>query len=613
MAIVQVQFGGKGGTVFELETNEDLVVVRTMDDSPISEARLSGGSRLLLDGLEPLATFADAGVEVFHVRSGAQAERDVVRAALTAEPAVRFAGRVLTDLAYKPTTPMPPSEVPVPSLKEPVLYSENLFIKFAGAQKASAARKAIAASNLKVKREIDYLQNGFFVEAPEGIGLEVFDLALTLLRQGEGVEYCHPELLRPREFRKAFPREWHLKTLKLGGATISASANVVAAWKRSTGKGTTIAIIDDGVDIDHEEFGTAGKIVAPRDATGGVTDPGDARPKRSDDVHGTPCAGVACANGRKGASGVAPGAKLMPIRLRSGLGSQAEADAFAWAADNGADVISCSWGPTDGRWWRPDDPAHTAFVPLPDNTRLAIEYALNEGRGGKGCVICWAGGNGNESVDNDGYASHPGVIAVGSCNDTGTRSVYSDTGKALWCVFPSGDFEFDALATVPPASQGGVWDVSHPRPSTPGIWTTDWSGSSGYNRGGSTDKGDVNGHYTNSFTGTSSSAPGVAGVAALVLALNKALRHDEVKDILRRACDQIDPGSGQYDPGTGHSLLYGYGRVNALKAVSLAVSSPIAGPGAMPKAAKRKTAKRKTAKRKTVPARRRTPGARKKR
>ena len=40
---------------------------------------------------------------------------------------------------------------------------------------------------------------------------------------------------------------------------------------------------------------------------------------------------------------VAPKARLMPIRLASGLGSQAEADAFEWAADHGADVISCRW------------------------------------------------------------------------------------------------------------------------------------------------------------------------------------------------------------------------------------------------------------------------------
>jgi subtilisin family serine protease len=255
----------------------------------------------------------------------------------------------------------------------------------------------------------------------------------------------------------------------------------------------------------------------------------------------------------------------------AGLGSQAEADAFAWAADNGADVVSCSWGPMDGDWWDAFDPAHRAFVPLPDNTRLAIEHALKNGRGGKGCVICWAAGNGNESVDNDGYASHPGVIAVAACNDRGRRSAYSDTGQALWCAFPSDDAVLDATATVPqPPPAGGAWDEDHPAPRTPGIWTTDWSGRNGYNRGGSTAAGDRAGNYTNSFGGTSSATPGVAGVAALVLAMNPGLHHEEVKDILKRGCDRIDKVNGQYDPGTGHSRFYGYGRVNASKAVKLA-------------------------------------------
>jgi hypothetical protein len=43
-----------------------------------------------------------------------------------------------------------------------------------------------------------------------------------------------------------------------------------------------------------------------------------------------------------------------------------------------------------------------------------------------------------------------------------------------------------------------------------------------------------------------------------------------VKDILRRACDRIDPRRGRYDRVSGHSPLYGFGRLNALKAVKLA-------------------------------------------
>jgi subtilisin-like proprotein convertase family protein len=244
----------------------------------------------------------------------------------------------------------------------------------------------------------------------------------------------------------------------------------------------------------------------------------------------------------------------MPIRLADGLGSVREAEAFRWAADNGADVISCSWGPADGQWWNPNDPRHTRFVALPASTRDALDYVVTNGRGGKGCVVLFAAGNGNESVDNDGYASYDKVVAVAACNDQSKRSVYSDFGKAICCAFPSSDF--------------GYAPFNHPEALTPGIWTTDRLGTFGYNPG-DVRFGDVAGKFTNDFGGTSSACPGAAGVAALVLSANSALRWNEVKDILRRACDRIDPQGGEYDTN-GHSKYYGHGRLNAETAVKLA-------------------------------------------
>ncbi|MCZ6644174.1 MAG: S8 family serine peptidase, partial [Gammaproteobacteria bacterium] len=360
----------------------------------------------------------------------------------------------------------------------------------------------------------------------------------------DDVMLCHPELVRRASQKQtAKPQQWHLRRTRINGVSINEHANVQSAWSLSEGEGMTIAIIDDGVDVNHEEFQTGGKIVAPRD----VTQRSNNAAPGPEDMHGTACAGVACANGAHGATGVAPRARLMPIRLTSGLGSQAEADAFEWAATHGADVISCSWGPPDGEWWNDDDPQHEVVAPLPDSTRLAIDYAVNHGRNGKGCVITWAAGNGNESVTNDHYASYDKVIAVGACNDEGKRSAYSDIGSSLWCCFPSGD---------PDSTR------------TPGIWTTDNSGLFGYNDG-NTDEGDAAGNYTNSFSGTSSSCPGVAGVCALVLARNPDLTWDQVRDILRQSADHIDARRGEYD-ADGHSLNYGYGRLNALHAVELA-------------------------------------------
>jgi hypothetical protein len=224
-------------------------------------------------------------------------------------------------------------------------------------------------------------------------------------------------------------------------------------------------------------------------------------------------------------------------------------------------VISCSWGPADGDWSNPNDPIHKINFPLPDSARLAIDYALKNGRKGKGCVIVWAAGNGNESVDLDGYAAHAPIIAVAACNDRGRRSVYSDFGKAIWCAFPSNDIFAPNLEPT--------------RPLTPGIWTTDRVGSKGYNVGVTNAEntiGDKEGNYTATFGGTSSACPGVAGVAALMLSANPALSASQVKTLIKTACDKIDPSGGNYN-AQGHSQLYGYGRINALKAVQNAKNS----------------------------------------
>lgn len=535
----KVKFGGKKGKTINLVESPDLVAIRTKGNRELEKIQLSSRSRELVAGTPEVACFPEAGVTVRRVTDeegleSTQTRRDQARAALKKEENIRFAGRVLQDAKSG----------------EVMLYTENFFIKFKDNVSEKDCLDLIGKYELKVKNKLPFAPNSYFVQAGEGTGLKVFQIAEALLKEKQ-VEYCHPELVQERRFKTIHPLQWHLGKTTIKGKSIDAHVNITAAWEQTRGKGITIAVIDDGVDTDHPEF--AGRIVHPFDATENTNDP---RPKTPEDNHGTACAGMACASGLKdGASGTAPEASLMPIRLRNGLGSMAEALAFTWAADHGADVISCSWGPPDGEWWNPSDPLHKRAVALPDSTRLALDYALSKGRGGKGCVILFAAGNGNEEVKYDGYCSYPPLIAVAACNDSSRRSVYSDYGDAVWVSFPSGDF--------------GWKPFKHPDPTSEGLRTTDRIQKPGY------DEGD----YANSFGGTSGACPGMAGIVALMLACNPQLTPAEVKELLRDSCTKIDKKEAAYDEN-GHSIWYGYGRIDAGLAVSNAVQSalPPSGP-----------------------------------
>ncbi|MEM8981439.1 MAG: S8 family serine peptidase [Pseudomonadota bacterium] len=526
----EFKYGGKSGRKQQLALSDELVVVGgSRNRAPLRAARER--SRAILEGLTPVADFRDATVSVFRVNEtlSATSKRDVLTD-FKADNSFAFAGNCLTE----------------PNTGQPVVYTERVFIQFQPGTRESAINRILRQKRFVGVRTLRYADNAYVLQGRKGLGRDIFGLTMDLLEKNGDIRLCHPELLRPRHNKVAFPLQWHLRETSYNGQLINEHANVEAAWEQSTGVGTTIAVIDDGVDIDHVEFRARGGIVAPRDMGSRSNNP---RPRFALDNHGTACAGVACASGVDGASGVAPDAALMPIRLLADLGSQEEADAFVFAAQQGADVISCSWGPRDGDWTNPNDPLHTTPAPLPDSTRLALQFAAERGRNGDGCVICWAAGNGNESVDLDGYASSEFVMAVGASNDRGTRSAYSDFGDALWCMFPSSD--------------------ARSRQLTNGIWTTDRIGGLGYNPG-DPQLGHPAGDYTNDFGGTSSACPGVAGLAALMLAREPRLGLGDIWDIIRETSQKIDVANGNYDAETGHSRQYGYGRVDCAAAVAAA-------------------------------------------
>ncbi len=349
------------------------------------------------------------------------------------------------------------------------------------------------------------------------------------------VEFCVPDLITRRRFRNWMARflrttrdaqgdDWTYKAEQW----FLDKVGVFDAWSedQSRGANVTVAICDDGVDVQHPEF--LGRVVAEFDFESYVE---DGSPKDPASNHGTACAGVAVAAGIA-ASGAAPRANLMAVRFPDTVGGIDEARMFEWMADNGADVINCSWGPESG--------VPQALAPT---VRAAIRYCVTQGREGRGIPILWAAGNGDELVSDDGYATNPDVMAVAASTEQDTRAPYSEYGPEIFIAAPSsGDNT----------------------PAQRRIFTTDRLGASGYNPG-STGLGDATGSYVNDFGGTSAAAPLAAGVCALMLSANPELSVGQVRRILKETAVKI--GDDYVD---GHSPNFGYGRIDSAAAVRAA-------------------------------------------
>lgn len=310
-----------------------------------------------------------------------------------------------------------------------------------------------------------------------------------------------------------------------------ADAKIVDAWQRlgSTGSNKiTIAVIDNGFDLSHPDL--KGKITKPFDLWNQSSNilQGDTR-----FTHGTPCASVAlAASNGQGMVGAAPQAQFMPISGTS-FSARSTEQMFDYCIDKGADIISCSWGTTDS------------------NFRLnrikedAIARAASKGRNGKGCVILFAVGNDDLDFVNF-YAAHPDVIAVAASTSQDSYASYSNRGREVSICAPSNG-DWPILAARAWWDEGLNWE----------------SGNFKYWRDGRS-----RGKHYKHFGGTSSSTPLVAGICALILSANPDLTAKEVKDILQKTADKIGSPS---EYSNGHSIKYGYGRVNAGRAVAEAL------------------------------------------
>ena len=273
-----------------------------------------------------------------------------------------------------------------------------------------------------------------------------------------------------------------------------------AAHATATGTGAVIAVVDTGVAAGHPDL--AGQILPGHDFVQDDDTPQDGN------GHGSHVSGIAIAatgNG-VGISSVAPGAKLLPVRVLDDDGSGTSEDVAAgidWARTHGADVINLSLG---------------SEVPIVgasggDEIDAAIRRAL-----AAGLVVVAAAGNNGVPVCEQPAASE-GLLCVGAVDKRKQRSFFSSFGMGLGVVAPGGSSlpmtGEDVLSTVPP---------------------------DGYEE----------------IAGTSQAAPHVSGVAALLV--GKGLRGQAaVKRIVDTAQD-LGPA--------GEDAEYGHGLVNARAAVA---------------------------------------------
>ncbi|MFO1275245.1 MAG: S8 family peptidase [Sphaerotilus natans] len=319
-----------------------------------------------------------------------------------------------------------------------------------------------------------------------------------------------------------FASQWHYYEA-VGGI------NLPAAWDRSLGAGVRVAVIDTGYR-PHADL--AANIVGGYDfiADTAVSNDGNGRDADARDPgdwcssssswHGTHVAGTIAAvtNNGLGVAGVAPSARIVPVRVLGTCGG--------YTSDIAAGVVWASGGTVSGI---PANayPARVLNLSLGGSGACGttMQNAINSARS-RSAMLVIAAGNSNINASNASPANCAGVITVGATTRTGARTSFSNYGSIVDVAAPGADIlsTLNAGSTVPGA------DSYVPK------------------------------------SGTSMAAPHVAGVAALMLAKNAALTPDQVESMLKSSARAFP-----VSPGTTTTI--GAGIVDAKKAVDTAMGS----------------------------------------
>ena len=410
--------------------------------------------------------------------------------------------------------------------------------------------------------------------------------------------------------------------------------SVPQVWQDFTGEGIQIGIVDDGLEIEHEDLreniATNKSLNVISQARISENDP---RPADCNSGHGTSVAGIiaATADNGLGIKGIAHGAKIFGVNY---LGDSTDDNLFKSLTRelNKTAISSNSWGGI--RFTRLRSRVSEAL-------KIVINRGLTAGFGGKGISYVFAAGNAR-TVANDvpieglvigdtppadrpyadlatyeGLLNHPGVIPVCSVGRDDKVASYSNPGANLWVCGASNSGrspDVEELENLSSDEERLQFILEHV-----GIPTTDLSGNAGYNQmlnpsvvmactpTGDPDQPFIIGdcfnfdgphpnatqatggvaksfNYHRFFTGTSAAAPTVSGIIALMRQANPELTWRDVKLILAETAEQVDLSGTHFGIGWQSSGIalndplvrythhhdYGFGLVNALAAVNLA-------------------------------------------
>ncbi|MEO1580580.1 MAG: S8 family peptidase [Pseudomonadota bacterium] len=366
-------------------------------------------------------------------------------------------------------------------------------------------------------------------------------LMLAKIQADPNVEYAEPDLLlqpmaTPNDAR--YNEQWHYFE-PTGGL------NLPLAWDSTTGAGTVVAVIDTGYRA-HPDL--AGNLLPGYDMISDTfvsvdgdgrdsdaTDPGDfstpgqcgpGQPARSSSWHGTHVAGTVAAvtNNGTGVAGVAYGAKVVPLRALGRCGGYTSdiADSIIWASGG-----SVAGTPTNA------NPADVINMSLGGGGACSTttQSAINIARA-NGATIVVAAGNSNQNASAFNPANCSGVITVASTNRNGGRAYYSNFGADVDVAAPGGDVRASAA--------NGVLSTLNSGGTTPG--------SNNYAF----------------YQGTSMAAPHVAGLAAMLKALDSSLTPDQIESTITSTarafpatCSQC--GAGIADAAAAVATLTGGG------------------------------------------------------